>query len=214
MDEFPGNSRFGGKTAKDEERGEPKKVQRVVTSDVRQQKPSLGKRFFKTFAGGETNGVLNYITQDVLIPAFREAISDAASGGVERLLFGEDRSRVRRSRMGPAAHTPYNRYSQVSSAPARSEPRNMSRRGRAMHDFNEIIIGTRVEAEEVLASMDDLLRRYELVTVEDLYNLVGIPATYTDNRWGWIDLSDASIIRQRTGGYLLNLPSPEPIPNT
>jgi len=40
--------------------------------------------------------------------------------------------------------------------------------------------------------------------------LVGLAATHTDNKWGWTDLSGAGVSRIR-GGYLLDLPEPEPL---
>ena len=86
----------------------------------------------------------------------------------------------------------------------------MSRRGRANFDFDEIILDKRVEAEEVIDQMFLLLEKYDMVTVADLYDLVGIASNYTDEKWGWTDLRGAGASRV-SGGYLLELPRPEPI---
>ena len=79
-----------------------------------------------------------------------------------------------------------------------------------MHDFNEIILGTRVEAEEVIDRLFDLLSKYDNASVADLYELVGITANFTDEKWGWTDLRGASVAKVRNG-YLLDLPRPEPL---
>lgn len=84
----------------------------------------------------------------------------------------------------------------------------MSSRGRATHDFDEIILPDRGEAQAVIDGMFETLQRYQVVTVADLYALVGISGNFTDNKYGWDDLSGASILRIR-GGYLLDLPKAE-----
>lgn len=69
---------------------------------------------------------------------------------------------------------------------------------------------TRVEAEEVIDRMFDLVSQYEMVTVADLYDLVGLANNYTDEKWGWTDIRGAGVSRIK-GGYLLDLPRPEPL---
>jgi len=42
------------------------------------------------------------------------------------------------------------------------------------------------------------------------YELVGLDSTHTDHKWGWEELTGAGVSRIR-GGYLLDLPEPEPL---
>jgi hypothetical protein len=86
----------------------------------------------------------------------------------------------------------------------------LSRRARANFDFDEIILPTRVEAEEVIDRMFDLVAKYEMVTVADLYDLVGIQGNYTDEKYGWEDVRGAGVTRV-SNGYLLDIPRPEPL---
>ena len=58
--------------------------------------------------------------------------------------------------------------------------------------------------------MDELLETYGIVSVADLYELVGIIGNYTDNKYGWTNLRNAEPIRVN-GGYLLKLPKVCPI---
>ena len=80
----------------------------------------------------------------------------------------------------------------------------------AKHDFDEIVLDQRAEAEEVIDRLYDVVSRYESATVADLYDLVGLPSTHTDHKWGWTDLRGAGVSRIRDG-YLLDLPDPEPL---
>ena len=46
-----------------------------------------------------------------------------------------------------------------------------------------------------------------MATIGDLYDLVGMTGDFTDNKWGWDNLSRASTTRVRDG-YILVLPRP------
>jgi len=74
----------------------------------------------------------------------------------------------------------------------------------------DIILRTRGEGEAVIASLSDLIEDYGVASVADLYDLVGITGSFTDNKYGWTNLRTASVTRVRDG-FLLNLPRPTPI---
>ena len=82
--------------------------------------------------------------------------------------------------------------------------------GRARLNFDDIILESRGEAEEVLSHLLELVENYGVASVADLYELVGITGSFTDNKYGWTNLSTASVSRVRDG-YLLNLPNATPI---
>jgi hypothetical protein len=219
MEAFPANS-HSSKGARDnraeiEKKTDEKKVTRVVEGEVVRRKKPLGRRFMETFIGGDTKGVWSYVLFDVLIPAAKDMAADAVSQGIERMLFGEVRSTSRRGGYRPGGsntYVSYNRYSSSSNPIVRrhEERRSISPRSRAMHDFQEIILATRPEAELVIERLFDLVDKYNHATVADLYDLVGVSSEYTDNNFGWTDIRGASVVRV-SNGYLLDLPRPEPI---
>lgn len=218
MEAFPSNSH----KAKESEdvQPEPKKIEQVATGEVVRRKKPLGKRFAETFVGGDAKGVAAYVVFDVLVPAAKDMAADAVSQGIERMLFGEARSTSRRTGARPGSgsngYVSYNRFGSSGSSAKfnghdREEPsRGISRRGRASHDFDEIILATRIEAETVIERLFELIERYGIATVSDLYDLVGITGNYTDANWGWSDMRGADTTRVRNG-YLLDLPKPEPV---
>lgn len=215
--EFPSNrykDRDNKTKMESEVPSDKKKVDQIVQSQVVRRKKPLNKRFSETFFGGDSKGVWEYVAFDVLVPAAKDMFADAVSQGVERMIFGEARSTSRRSGRRPNdSYTNYSRYSsnRRSPDPRDERPRQqVSRRARATHDFDEIILATRVEADEVLERLYDLVDKYETATVADLYDLVGVSGNYTDDKWGWTDLRGAGISRVRNG-YLLDLPRPEPL---
>lgn len=84
----------------------------------------------------------------------------------------------------------------------------MSAVGRKTHNFKEVILEDRAEAEEVLTDMYGLLDRFQMVTVADVYGLVGEDSDFIDSKWGWTNLDGAKASRVR-GGYMLILPPTE-----
>lgn len=211
---YPGNSHKAKAKAETEvssEKTKPK-VESVVTGKVVKRKKGLGRKFAETFTGDDAQSVGTYIFFDVIVPAAKAMISDAASQGVERLLFGES-ARGRTSRTGGrsgGSYTSYNKAYSPNREDRPSGPRQMSNRAQANHDFDEIILETRLEAEEVLDCMTDLIGKYDVATVADLYDLVDITGSFTDSKYGWTDLRGSSVSTIR-GGFLLNLPKPTPI---
>ena len=149
-----------------------------------------------------------------MLPAAKYMIVEAISQGFEKLIFGDSR-RGRGSRhpqSGPTGYVSYNRLSGPMSDVSRltGPARAMSRMARARHNFDEIILDNRSEAEQVIDQLFDVVSRYESATVADLYELVGLTAAHTDHKWGWTDLHGAGVSRIR-GGYLLDLPEPVPL---
>ncbi len=57
----------------------------------------------------------------------------------------------------------------------------------------------------ILDNMFEILDRYKVVTVADLYDLAGERGRYTDNKFGWTDISSASVVRIRDG-FVIKLP--------
>lgn len=82
--------------------------------------------------------------------------------------------------------------------------------GHVYRAWNGVIIQTRDGAELVLDKMYTILNESGHVTVSTLYDLVDIVGTYIDAQWGWHDLQNVEV-RSVSGGYLLDLPKPEPI---
>lgn len=208
MDEFPPNDRES-RVSKPKE-PEEKIIEPIVRSDVIRRKKPLGRRARDMFIGDDTQSVFDHVINDVLIPAFKDMMYDAFTQGMERRIFGvESRPTSRRtshrpSSFGNTGHISYNRY---SSSNRREDSRPVpTRRSRSSHDIDEIIIPSRVEAEEVVDELFDRLKAYDVVSVRELYELCGVEFTHADEKWGWYDLRGACVRRVQGGGYLLDLP--------
>ena len=211
---YPSNSKMTKKDSSQPDKVGERKLEKVVTGTVKKQKRGFGKKLAETFLEDDTKSVGSYIFHDVLIPAAKAMISDMVGGGLEMLLFGEKRGRnSRRDTGGRSSFTSYGSYYRSTDRERdrdKDRGREMSRTGRARHDFDEIVLETRGEAEEVLSHLVDLTIDYNQATVADLYDLVGISSNFTDNKYGWTDLRGVAPRRVRDG-YLLDLPRAQPL---
>lgn len=73
------------------------------------------------------------------------------------------------------------------------------------------ILSTREEAENVLATMNKLLDNYNVATMSDLKELLGVSPTFAETSEGWTTLKDVQI-RQIREGWLIEFPLPESVP--
>lgn len=201
MEDYKPNShRF-----KEEQKGthseEKKKVEKVVKGSVKTKKKNT---FTDIFVAEDVTNVKSYILMDVLVPAVKNAISAIVTDGIDMLLFGES-GRSGRSR-STSDKISYRNYYDRKDDPGRYS----GNRTRTGYSYDDVILDTRGEAEDVLSRMDELIDTYGMVSVADLYDLVGITGNYTDNKYGWTNIRNAEPIRVRDG-YMLKLPKAGPI---
>lgn len=198
--EFPPNSKISKS-----EQIQDKDITPVVSAGAVRRKKSFRKQISETFVAGDAKTAVRYSIFEIMLPAARDMIVETLQQGIEKLFTGDTRRRgLNRPLSGPTGYVSYNRIGSRNTGPLRT----ISRQARARHNFDEIIIDNRVEAEEVIDKLFELVSRYESATVADLYELVGLTSTHTDHKWGWTDLHGSGVSRVR-GGYLLDLPEPE-----
>lgn len=207
--EFPGNATRHIKSKDEPEIEERRKLEKIVTGEIIRKKKTWLDKVTGVFFGDDAKSVGQYIVWDVLIPAAKDTIVDMVKTGVEMLVFGEGRSdRIRRDR-GRSIVTRYDAMYRGRDRDRDSDRRDRGMsRNRARHKFDDIIIPSRGEAEEVLSSLVDMISQYDAVTISEFYDLVGITGDYTDQKWGWYNLADAYVDRVREG-WVIVFPKPE-----
>ena len=186
-----------------EEAREEKKVQKVVTGQVK-TRPNKGRKLADIFISEDVSNVKSYIFMDVLVPAIKKAVSDIVTDGVDMMLYGSTGGRSSRKSGSRVSYRTY--YDDRRGGSERCEGPSYSGR----FDYEDIVYTNRGEVEAVRNQMDDLIDRYGVVTVADMYDMSGETAPYTSNRYGWSTIRTAEIIRVRDG-YILKLPKAMPI---
>lgn len=203
MEEFKPNSHLskrGAISEKKEESKEPeKRFEKVVKGNVTTKKKSGFRKFLDHFVSEDAQNAKNYVWYELLIPAAKKTLSEMVAGTVDILLYGETgHSRKRSSR----STISYRDYYDDRRDDRRPHYRDRDERPRRGYEFDDVMFDNRGEAEEVLTLMEEAINRYDIVTVADLYDIVGIPSKYTDNKYGWTNLSNATIGRDGDQYYI------------
>ena len=185
----------------------PRKAEKVVSGPVKRKKKSEASKLKDVFISEDATNVKSYILMDVLVPAIKKAVSDIVTNGIDMILYGGNGGSKKRTNAG---YVSYNRY---SDRDYRRDDRSYSTTTtRTGYSYEDIVIPTRGEAEEVLSRMDDIISTYGIVSVADFYDLVGVTCNYTDNKYGWTNIRNAEVVRLRNGdGYMIKLPKALPI---
>ena len=201
MDSCPSNSyksREENALASQKKKEITKVTKGAVKTKKKNEMPKLGDMFISE----DASKVKSYILMDVLVPTIKKAISDIVKNGVDMILYGEAGQSKKRTYASTVSYRDY--YDNGSRSVSRFDDSSRSR-VRAGYSFDDVILETRGEAEEVLSSMDELIETYGSVSVADMYDLVGISCEYTDNKYGWKNIRTAEPVRVRDG-YMLKLP--------
>ena len=224
MEEYKPNSYKIREEQKNASIEEKKKIEKVTTNKVITKKKSevakikdvfitksvekhswLKDKITYKFDNNYALSVGSYLFMDVLIPALKNTVEDLVTYGIRRLLRGDTGTRRSGSSIDSISYRDYNKISKRDDV--RYEDSSRTRTG---YNYDDVIVGSRAEAEEVLMRLDELIETYGQASVADLYDLVGITGKYTDNNYGWINIRNAEPVQVRDG-YLLRLPKVGPL---
>lgn len=199
QDYKPNSHRF--KESQKESVKEKKKVNKVIQGKVKTKKKSEMRKAVDNFISEDVSNIKTYIVQDVIVPTIKDTIWNAITNSLEMVLFPGGKKRSRGSKIS---------YTNFYDRDRRDDRRSVSSRSVSRFDYDDIIFESRGEADAVLVQMEEVIDCYDVVSVSDLYDMVGETAPHTANRYGWTNLRNAEPVRVRDG-YILKLPKALPI---
>lgn len=187
-----------------------KNIQKVTTNKATIRKKSFGEKASDLFLSDDADSVKSYVLYDVLVPTIKKTISDIVTSTINMLLYGDNSAPNNIQRRNGTSYIQYSNYSKNNSRPVNNNQRRGTYNRRAAMEFDDILFSTRLDAENVLNSLGNEIATYGLATVADFYGFAGVESAYTDNGYGWEDVSSARIIPSREG-FIIDLPTPQPI---
>lgn len=200
MEEYKANS-HKSKAPTNEPVEESKKVEKVVSGTVKTKKKGIGQKFADAFIPEDVESVKDHIWYEIMIPAGKKLIDDIVTNGISMLLYGES-GRVKSNTK--AGRVSYRDYYEGKNT------RRPTSSARTRYDYEDVILDTRYEAQMVLDRMFEIVDEYGMVSLNDLYDLVGITGNYTDNKYGWTDIRGAYVEHVRDG-YMIKMPRIVPL---
>lgn len=180
-----------------------RKPEKVISGEAKKKKKTEVRKFAESFIQGDVKEIKTYLIFDVLIPYLKKGVLDMLNKGASMLLLGnasgaKSISDIKASKVA---------YSKMYDE---REPRPWSARTRR-YDYDDLVYESNEDAVSVLNAMADILDRYKIVKVADLYDLSNVTPSQTDYNYGWTDLRTASVSQISNGGFVINLPRPMPI---
>lgn len=205
MDNYKPNSH---KYKEDNKAGaeERQKFDKITKGAVVTKKKSEINKLKDIFVSEDIKSVKSYILMDVLVPAIKDAIEDIVTNGIRMILRGDTSARRSSSAASKISYRDYYDGDRRNNDRFRNETRPVTK-----YSYDDIILESKGEAEAVLDRMGEIIDIYGMVRVADLYDLVGVTGDYTDNKYGWTNISGAKPVRIRDGRYMLDLPRALPI---
>lgn len=181
-----------------------KRAEKVVTGSAKVKKKSEARKLTDIFVSEDISSVKSYVFMDVLVPALKKAAYDIVTEGVDMLLFGGSGGK-RGKRSSDSGKISYRSYYDEPR-----ERRHAHSDSRNRFDYDDILFDTRGDADYVLDQMFEILDNYKMVRVLDLYDLAGLTAPFTADRYGWTNLRSARVDHVRDG-FIIKLPKASPI---
>lgn len=187
-------------------KNEDRHVEKVVTGQVSTKKKNGITKFAGNLISDDAKNIKDYVFLDVLIPAFKKAISDIVTNGIDIILYGESRGRNNRLPGDRVSYRSYYDDTRRGVASAREVVRRPLN-----YSYDDLVFNNRQDAQAVLNQMYDILNSYGFVRVADLMESAGVTGNpYTDNSYGWNSLNTAEVIITRDG-WIIKLPRPIPV---
>lgn len=183
---------------------EDKQIQKVTKAPAK-VKTNEVRKLADIFISEDIANVKNYIFMDVIVPAVKKAIYDVVTNGIDMFLYGGSGKGKSSSTTSKVSYRNY--YERKDNGGYRGSESNTSRNAL---DYEDIVFDNRGEAEAAKQQMQDLIDRYGMVTVGDLYEMANRTPPFTAQKYGWMDVRSAETQRVRDG-YILKLPRAVPI---
>lgn len=184
------------------------------------KRSSIFRSVKEEFISEDAGSVGEYILREVMLPALKDLVLEIGHSAIDTAFNNGSSGYSRRGRRD--SHIAYNRMYR--------DPRRSSRRDREWDDdddrprrrkvgniyFDEYLFRSRGDAEDVLYFLCDEIEEFGDCPVSRFFDKRGetIPGNFTEDNWGWTDLSGTKIKRIRYDGdvwWWIDLPRLEQI---
>lgn len=150
--------------------------------------------------------VAKSVLNEIVGPHVKDFVADIFIGAIERAVYGNDAPKKGDSKLASSVRsivtgkTSYEDYYNSQ----KKETRVIEKKDSL---FDEVVMKDRASAMELLDILNDRIKRYGRVTVNDLNDTLERKGKFNDSYFGWTNLENVRISRVYDG-YLVTFPQP------
>lgn len=189
-------------------------LERPVITKVVKKKRGLMERLVNVTVGPDGfKRIGNYIGHEIIIPTIKDLAANSLKTTIDMIFFKGVNGGYYSTQNFNYARTPThnagarqvnyaNVYGKTQAQQFNNSPVEF------MTDVNYYEFASIDEANNVLNYLRQYIDQFGQVPISEYYSTIGMESTYTDQTFGWIDLSVASVVRSRNG-YVIRFPLTE-----
>lgn len=186
----------------------PKKEIKQIVQGKKADRPATS-RFMHSLFAESPKPLMMRVGRQILIPRLKIGVQDALNGLIQGMLWGNGgqtmTSGIVQGTVLRGGATDYRAIS--SGGPSALQQAQAAVTQQSSGNYKDVVCDSQQRAEQLLAYLYDLINRYRMVAVGDLYEAAGITTAPSDNAFGWTALDGSRIVATRDG-YVLQLPKP------
>lgn len=199
-----------------EKQERPERFEPLSDTPVKTKKHGIGSKFAEVFFATSPAAARDHVVTNIFLPTLKDLVLDMAYGYLSMFLYDRPAVGGRRGRSGADVYSQaFSRSSNVSrerlaGSVGNGASKAISATGtRRMED--ELIFDDMGEAQEYLDNFREILDRYGVLSIGDVMDMCGLSHTFTDDKYGWKNLSQANVRRLGHGQYTIYFPRALPI---
>lgn len=213
---FPSNNKFVGNNPRpnsgpsqsppppNNRRGNiPRQKQVISNNSLASRRGSLFDEFKDSLISKDRIDLGSYLVRDVIVPTIQNTILDYLS----MKFFGTSQMVRPRANYGKTlfdyGRQAFNYGGQYQNnynyGRSTGYPNAQQNNTRNSVDYRNIVLLTPDDAKAVVDNLRGRIYRFNEATVSDLYDAIGVTASYVDDDWGWTNANDIGIKRVPEG---------------
>ena len=145
---------------------------------------------------------------DVLFPQCKQAVYNAIINGINVLFWGPGGVKKSTTILGTGTKVNYTPVNKNAAA------QKVTPAVKATMDPEDIQFETRMDAQNVYDTMQEVIEQYDKVSLADFLELANVPNdNFTYRKYGWTTLPPADIRRLGNGTYYIRFPKMQVLQN-
>lgn len=184
-----------------------RKVSKVTEGKVTVSESMTAGKILRSFMPQDVGSIGRSMVMEVMLPQLKQTFYNALKNGLDTLFWGPGGPK-KNSSSGIGTKVNYTGYSN----PGKTTSVVNASRPSATMDPEDVHFETKMDAQDVLDTMLEVIETYGEVSLADFLEISGVANdNYTYRKYGWQSLAGSEIRRLGTGEFYIRMPRVKPL---